>query len=53
MYQCCDVVLKTGLDLKTIFEVLILAKMVLVFTLDGLKDLKNCCLKTFFRPKIS
>jgi len=38
---CSDVVLKTGL--KTIFEVLVL---VLVLTLDGLKDLKNCSLKT-------
>jgi len=43
-----DVVLKTGLGLKTFFEVLVLVKVVLVLTLtlDGLKDLKNCGLKT-------
>jgi len=45
-----DAVVKTGLglksSLKTIFEVLVLTKAVLVLTLDGLKDLKNCDLKT-------
>jgi len=41
-----DVILKTGLGLKHFFEVLVLAKTVLVLTLDGLKDLKNCDLKT-------
>jgi len=48
-----DVVLKTGLGLKIslkpiFFEVLVLTKavLVLVLTLDGLKDLKNCSLKT-------
>jgi len=54
-----DVVLKT--DLKTIFEVLVLAKadLVLVMTMNGLKNLKNCGLKTkkvlrsFFRHKRS
>jgi len=44
-----DVVLKTGLGLKTIFEVLVLTKTVLVLTLDGHKDLKNCGLKTKMR----
>jgi len=39
-----DVVLKTGLGHKTIFEVLALAKAVLI--LDGLKYLKNYGLKT-------
>jgi len=33
------------LALKQFFEVLVLAKAVLVLTLDGLKDLKNCGLK--------
>jgi len=43
LHSSSDVVLKTGLGLKTIFfEVLVLAKAVLVLTLDGLKDLKNC-----------
>jgi len=55
-----DVVLKTGLGLKTglktifFFEVLVLAKavLVLVLTLDGFKDLKICGLKTaIFRRK--
>jgi len=46
--HCSDVFLKTGLGLKTIFEVLVLAKAVLVLTLDGLKDLENCGLKAFF-----
>jgi len=47
-----DVVLKTGpglkTGLKTIFEVLVLVKavLVLILTLDGLRDLKNCGLKT-------
>jgi len=47
--------------LRPFFEVLVLAKavLVLVLALDGLKDLKNCGLKTkkvlrpFFRPKRS
>jgi len=61
--QTSDVVLKTGLGLKTglrtKFLVLVLAKAVLVLTLNGLKDLKNCGLKTiivlrpFYRPKRS
>jgi len=36
-----DAVLKSGLGLKTIFEVLVLAKAVLALTLDDLKDLKK------------
>jgi len=32
--------------LRPFFKVLVLAKVVLVLTLDGLKDLKNCSLKT-------
>jgi len=32
--------------LKPFFEVLVLAKAAMVLTLDSLKDLKNCGLKT-------
>jgi len=46
LIQSSDVVRKTGLDLKIFFEVLVL-------TLDGLTDLKNCVLKPVFRPKRS
>jgi len=50
VYKFCgvaasDVVLKTGLGLKAIF-LRVLTKSVMVLTLDGLKDLKNCGLKT-------
>jgi len=39
---------KIGFGLKTFFEVVVLGKavLVLVLTLDGLMDLKNCGLKT-------
>jgi len=46
MLKTNDVVLKTGFGLKTIFEVLVLAKAVLVLFLDDLEVLKNCGLKT-------
>jgi len=39
------------LVLRPFFEVLVLAKAVLVLTLDGLKDLKNYGLKTILDLK--
>jgi len=41
-----DVVLRPVLVLRPFFEVLAKAVLVLVLTLDGFKDLKNCGLKT-------